>query len=185
MEKELDEENVEGAVGDGENPVEKVEAVCSRVLAGALETREDRERGGEEEEEEVEEEAKAEKANVKSVVLVFALLWESVDFCEANDQRNDPTQVQEAVLDLEGFNQKRVLLLIHYLFNNFPCVRISIRLHPESNGDAEAAEDYRPSEDQTPLGAAEVQPSQVDKRLGLGSCVFAIFVSISLVFSNC
>ena len=72
---------------------------------------EDGERGGEEEEEEVEEEAKAEKTNVKSVVLVFALLWESVDFCEANDQRNDPTQVQEAVLDLEGFNQKRVLLL--------------------------------------------------------------------------
>ena len=103
VEKELDEENVEGAVGDGENPVEKVEAVCSRVLAGALETREDGERGGEEEEEEVEEEAKAKETNVKGVILMVGLpLGESVDFCEANDYGNDSAQIQDAVLNLEG-----------------------------------------------------------------------------------
>lgn len=68
---------------------------------------EDGERGSEEEEEEVEEEAKPKQTNIKCVILLLILLLgESVDFCEPNDYGNDSTQIQYAVLNLEGFDQK-------------------------------------------------------------------------------
>ena len=68
---------------------------------------EDGEGGSEEEEEEVEEEAKAKQTNVKCVILLLILLLgESVDFCEPNHYGNDSAQIQDAVLNLEGFNEK-------------------------------------------------------------------------------
>ena len=111
MKKELDEKNVEGAVDNGENPVEKMQIIrcCSfRAVAPtcAVQPREDGERGGEEEEEEVEEKTEAKQADVKSMILLGLLLGESVDFYEANDYGNDSAQVQDAVLNLVGLNQK-------------------------------------------------------------------------------
>ena len=173
MKKELDEKNVEGAVDNGENPVEKMQIICCcsfRVVAPAcaVQPREDGERGGEEEEEEVEEETEAKQADVKSMILLGLLLGESVDFYEANDYGNDSAQVQDAVLNLVGLNQKTYCFQF-YLFNNFSCVRIfvSIRAKSESNGDGKTAKDDRAPKDDSPTSSAEVESSKEDKRVRL------------------
>ena len=73
------------------------------VIPGAAQVRGNREGGGEEEEKEVEEEAKAEKANVKRMILFLRLLRQAVDFRKADYHCDNPGHIQNAVLDLWDF----------------------------------------------------------------------------------